>query len=587
MDTMVITCDDERLTELFNTKMNGDEQQLFVKSFKMYLKHGRDDKAFVIDLDDVWSWMGFSRKDPAMRVLTRNFVENDHYVKKVVLHRPAENPLGGRPKEQILMTVKTFKKFCLLARTEEASKVQDYYIKMEEILQDYVEDCLKQSNERLKQSNERISMLDAELKSSNEDLAIAQEESRWARHRGLLGGYGGRKVVYVMNMLSLDEGSFVIKIGSTDNIQDRVAKIKHQHGIPVCVIDVYQCDRNRAFETSVHSRLKDKHYTDLIGKQSSTEAFLMQNERDYNAVKKMMQQMVHSYKQYSLEEKLADITKSKQEMRDRIYADYMAGKKNMTFEQFQEILRMMGCNDEDKTVHEEDPITTHDETAPTTSRVRPINIGYKVQLYNPTDLTKVVRVIDGMVDATIEIEGCSYSQMKVAARDKFVYKGYRWYFIPKNDPEPFKPRDIGVTRDHQRYRKGYTAKLNEHKQVVEVFASQKQAAEAMSVSQSVISVAFQNGKQAKGFYWSNWHDLASEIQEEYLTCHTLPEPLAHHRATHIEKLNPITREVLHVYKSFAEIQKQTRITPKMIKDASRSGRILDGYVWRIADADMV
>ncbi|NBX51345.1 hypothetical protein EBT25_15825, partial [bacterium] len=479
------TCDDERLTELFNTKMNGDEQQLFVKSFKMYLKHGRDDKAFVIDLDDVWSWMGFSRRDPALRVLTKNFHENEQYIKQALFHKSVmqKSGRGGHNKEQILMTVKTFKKFCLLARTEEASKVQDYYIKMEEILQDYVEDCLKQSNER-------ISMLDAELKSSNEDLAIAQEESRWARHRGLLGGYGGRKVVYVMNMLSLDEGSFVIKIGSTDNIQDRVAKIKHQHGIPVCVIDVYQCDRNRAFETSVHSRLKDKHYTDLIGKQSSTEAFLMQNERDYNAVKKMMQQMVHSYKQYSLEEKLADITKSKQEMRDRIYADYMAGKKNMTFEQFQEILRMMGCNDEDKTVHEEDPITTHDETAPTTSRVRPINIGYKVQLYNPTDLTQVVRVIDGMVDATIEIEGCSYSQMKVAARDKFVYKGYRWYFIPKNDPEPFKPRDIGVTRDHQRYRKGYTAKLNEHKQVVEVFASQKQAAEAMSVSQSVISVAF-------------------------------------------------------------------------------------------------
>jgi hypothetical protein len=373
-------------------------------------------------------------------------------------------------------------------------------------------------------------------------------------------------------------------------MRDRVAKIKHHHGIRVCVIDVYQCDRNRAFETSIHSRLKDKQFNELIGKNISTEAFFMRNDREYAGVKLMMQQMVHAYKQYSLEEKLADIAKSKQELRDRIYVDYMAGKKDMTYQQFQEILRAMGCHD-DKPV-EQAPATpelvtpTPGASSSSSSRSRPCNVGFKVQLYDPTDLTKVVRVISGMVDATIQIEGCSYSQMKLAARDKFIYKDYRWHFIPKNDPEPMKPRDIGTTCDHQRYRKGYTAKLNDEKQVLEVYTSQRRAAEAMNVSQSIISMAFQNGKKGKGFYWSNWHDLSHETQEEYLREHTLPEPLTNARSTHIEKLHPITREIVQHYNSFTEVQKETRITSKMIKDASTTGRVLDGYLWRIANENV-
>jgi hypothetical protein len=295
-----------------------------------------------------------------------------------------------------------------------------------------------------------------------------------------------------------------------------------------------------------------------------------------------MQQTVHqqyslkySYKQYSLEEKMVDLAKSKEDMRARIYADYMENKNTITFTQFQETLRLMGCDESilpDVTILE----------APS-SRTRPCNVGYKVQLYDPVDLTKVVRVIDGMVDATIEIEGCSYSQMKAAARDKFIYMGYRWYLINKTDPNPFTPRDIGETSDHQRYRKGYTARLDDAGVVVEVFASQKHAADAMFVSKSMISMAVQKGKKAKGCFWNNWQDLSTDVQDTYLKHNVLPEPLTHHRATLIEKVNPITSVVVQTYNSFAEIQKHTRITPKVIKNASSTGRVVDGYKWRICD----
>ena len=41
------------------------EQQLFISSFYCYLNYKSDD--FVIDLDDIWNWLGFTRKDSAKK----------------------------------------------------------------------------------------------------------------------------------------------------------------------------------------------------------------------------------------------------------------------------------------------------------------------------------------------------------------------------------------------------------------------------------------------------------------------------------------------------------------------------------------
>jgi len=112
-------------------------------------------KDFVIELDDVWKWIGFTRKDNARKALEKYFVENIDY--KILLHQMEENsqkniflhleensqkdetqkfkeiPKLGRPTEQIMMTVNTFKKFCLKAGTKKADQIHDYYIKLEEL----------------------------------------------------------------------------------------------------------------------------------------------------------------------------------------------------------------------------------------------------------------------------------------------------------------------------------------------------------------------------------------------------------------------------------------------------------------------
>ena len=63
------------------------EHQLFVSSFYCYLNCDQNND-YVIDLDNVWKWLGFNQKVNAKRVLEKNFVININY--KVLLYPNVE-----------------------------------------------------------------------------------------------------------------------------------------------------------------------------------------------------------------------------------------------------------------------------------------------------------------------------------------------------------------------------------------------------------------------------------------------------------------------------------------------------------------
>ena len=118
------------------------EQQLFASSFYGFLNFDSK-KDFVIDFDDVWKWMGYTRKDNAKSVLKKHFIDEVDYKVKTLLLRPQEQKdesdidvetRGGYNKEEIFLTINTFKKFCLKSGTKKADEVHDYFIKLEELL---------------------------------------------------------------------------------------------------------------------------------------------------------------------------------------------------------------------------------------------------------------------------------------------------------------------------------------------------------------------------------------------------------------------------------------------------------------------
>jgi len=147
------------------------EQQLFVTSFYCYLNYDPK-KDFVIDLDNVWKWLGFSQKIRAKNLLERHFIVDIDYKKTLLSQQKQSDHIkGGHNKEIFLLTVKAFKSFCLKAGTKKADEVHDYFMKLEEILHEVVQE----ENSELKKQLEANTMQSLKDKDQLlEDTLISQ-----------------------------------------------------------------------------------------------------------------------------------------------------------------------------------------------------------------------------------------------------------------------------------------------------------------------------------------------------------------------------------------------------------------------------
>jgi len=100
-----------KLINKIKTNFNNKQQQLFVTSFYCYLNYNSNNE-FVINFNDIWKWLGFTRKDNAKRLLEKTFTENIDY--KILLLQSAEQKKdnrGGHNKENIMLTINAFTPF--------------------------------------------------------------------------------------------------------------------------------------------------------------------------------------------------------------------------------------------------------------------------------------------------------------------------------------------------------------------------------------------------------------------------------------------------------------------------------------------
>ena len=148
MEEHIQIFDNDKLIRLIKDKFNDDDNELFKNSFQLYNSSYNRPNDYIIDLDDIWKWIGFSRKSDAKKLLITNYKEEKDYT--LLLRRPPQqNPIeknyildkrGGSNKENIFLTIGCFKKYCLKSATKQADKIYDYYIKMESIIFKYIQE---------------------------------------------------------------------------------------------------------------------------------------------------------------------------------------------------------------------------------------------------------------------------------------------------------------------------------------------------------------------------------------------------------------------------------------------------------------
>ena len=179
-----------KLSKTYNSKLinkiqdnfTGFEQQLFVSSFYCYLNYDKNID-FVVDLDDVWKWLGFQQKYHAKTVLEKHFRMDIDYKTALATsgavseQEPIIKQNGGHNKQTILLTIKCFKSLCLKAQTKKAGEIHEYYMKMEEVLHQIVEEETDELRLQLEQKENIILEKDITIKNSKKEKQKAVEQA--------------------------------------------------------------------------------------------------------------------------------------------------------------------------------------------------------------------------------------------------------------------------------------------------------------------------------------------------------------------------------------------------------------------------
>lgn len=218
-----------------------------------------------------------------------------------------------------------------------------------------------------------------------------------------------------------------------------------------------------------------------------------------------------------------------------------------------------------------------------TIKQRKFTNGNKIQIYSEDGKTLIKTYqthMDACADPNIDAPtgGC----INKAAEEKTVYKGYRWALLER-DMDDNTVQDIGETVKSKKVNIGFVAMLNLDKTKIEnVFSDAKDAAKDRKFkSGAPISKAIRQGTQSGGHYFQMWFDCDNTLKEEYLKNNTLPKKAVPSNGTTIQKLHPITKEVVEEFSSIGDVQKELRCGRRLIKDAVENDYVCKGFYWKV------
>ena len=614
MTQELITTTNNNFTNYLVERLNTEDEKQFALHFKIYLEHGYKNNTFPINFDDVWKMCEFDKKYNALRVLQKHFEENKDY-KKVLLQneerflledndgkscsskmrsgfsQPERKQNGGQNKETIMLNVDTFKEFCMKASTQKAKQIRSYYIKLEKIFFSYTKDQLYYSNDRIKTLETKVNNFDVKL------------------NKNFKNAFNKQSVVYIMKLQSFDDGTYIIKIGKTDNLTDRTSKLVslYCNKDQLVIMSVYPCEDNNNFEKFLHSNpyISQYRYTGKINdKATSIETYRI-NDINYEKIKRIIDNNIYNYngknldimkennKSLELQLKIKEIELKEKEIEfnnklyenpdffDKLNEHY---KLKLTIP----LNDVIKDNDTQETINI--PIITHTETSNTPIIInnnivkkREIkDCGHYVQVYDGNDTNNLLYVYNGITDATRNMEGTSFTSIKNACKKKEIYKGYRWHLVNRNDPNPNGVKDIGSSIVPRYKLEGYIAMLNDDMTEVEkLFIKQKDAAIFIGQTVSAMSRAVNYKTLLSNKYFILWDIIDEEVQNKYLETNELPIITEKQKARKIHQINPDTDEVIKIHLSLSDLIKELKIAPKTIKRHSKNNTIYNGYKWKL------
>lgn len=146
---------DTPFTKFVLSRLDEDSAKMFAVSFAENIRNDPDEKNLC--LDDVFVWLGFSRKGKAIELLKREFEDQD------VIHRSVKNTSVGRPVDQYLISINQFEHLLLTAKTDAGRTARKTVLMIKRAAFDYMKIELQEKSIRMQSAIDAQASLQRQL----------------------------------------------------------------------------------------------------------------------------------------------------------------------------------------------------------------------------------------------------------------------------------------------------------------------------------------------------------------------------------------------------------------------------------------
>jgi hypothetical protein len=497
------------LTKIKNN-FTDEDQQLFVASFYSYLNFNKHD--FLIDLDNVWKWLGFYQKDNAKTLLEKQLTIDKDYKIFAPAASGAKKGRGGHNIKKVMLTINAFKSLCLKAGTKKADKIHEYYLKLEETLHEIVNE---ESNE-LKLQLEDVKNT---LTNNNKTIETLKREKHLEKQSLLLREFGAvGAIVYIIKVKSYENGEYVIKIGeSRRGIEGRYNE--HKSKYEECVLmDCFMVRRSRDFEMFLHyhSDIAPSNFKHLPGHENEKELFLIGKKLSYGVLLNIIKKNINRFNESDVDTMREDIHEIKalltnnhtqqQFSENTTIVQQLLSTQNVLLDKIakleksnQQILEKLNATQTRTTTGFDQPLVT---------------VGPRLQKINP-DTLQLIKVYETVTECMKEDSRIKRPSINKAIEENKIYNGYRWAFVDR-ELDPSVLHNIQPTKVTKIQNLGYIAKLNsEKKQIINVYLDRKTAAISNGYSASGLDTAVKNLFITNGYYYMLYEKCDNDLKVEF------------------------------------------------------------------------
>ena len=528
-----------KLVEKVKNIFSNYEQQIFLSSFYCYLNYNSKTD-FVIDLDNVWKWLGFTQKVSAKVLLEKQFIINKDYKSLLTKISEQKNEIfalevtkaktdsrGGHNKEIIMLNVDTFKKFCLKAGTKKADEIHEYYIKMEEILHETLHE---ESNElKLQLEQAKVEIIQIEDKKKKEyELQLAKEKIL-EREKVLLKEFETiGSIFYIIKVKTFENGQYIVKVGeSRIGIVNRYKEHKYKYD-ECLLLDCFLVNKSKDFETFIKENefIRPSKVTDLQSHETEQELFLIGKNLSYKTLLNLVNNNIKYFNDNNNEVKKLELELEILKLREN-----SSTQSNNDNENIKELVKMVSIlnnkiNNLEKTNKEILEKLNSQQTKVVTGFSEPlVTLGPRLQKINPETL-QLVKVYETIAECMKENSNIKRPIINKAIEECTIYNGFRWLLVDRNlDPNII--LNIKPTKITRAQNLGYIAKLNAEKtEIINVYLDRKTAAtENGYSSSSALDNPVKNYTITNGHYYILYDSCEEQLKEEFVIKNNNKEPI--------------------------------------------------------------